>query len=121
MAKMGRPTNYNDALLKKAYQYLEVYKELGEPIPTQAGLAVYLGVCKRSLTDWEHKHPNFLQLIDALKAEQEKTVIAGAMLNEFNSTISKLLLTKHGYSDKVEQKIDQKISGGGTWEIKVVE
>jgi hypothetical protein len=38
-------------------------------------------------------------------SRQEKMLANGGILNEYNASITKLLLTKHGYSEKTETAI----------------
>jgi hypothetical protein len=44
-------------------------------------------------------------------AKQERELLNGSLKGDYNATISKLMLTKHGYSDKVESEISG--PGGG--------
>ena len=37
-----------------------------------------------------------------MAALQERKLLSNGLTNEFNASITKLLLTKHGYTDKVE-------------------
>ena len=41
-------------------------------------------------------------------AKQEKTLVNGSLRGEMNPAISKMMLTKHGYSDK--QEIDTNLN-----------
>lgn len=108
----GRPTDYNEEIIPKTRAYLECLPE-GEVIPSIAGLSTFLGVSRDTLYEWMKVHPEFSYISKEVLSSQEKTLINKGLKNEFNSTIVKLMLGKHGYSDKaeVEQKTD--ITSGG--------
>lgn len=98
----GRPTDYSQEVNEKAIQYLETYKEHGDAIPSVAGLAIALGVSKSTVYLWKDSHEEFSDTLSRILTAQEKYALNGGMLGEFNSTITKLVLANHGYSDKVE-------------------
>ena len=102
----GRPTKYNEQMLKLANAYIDNHEDYGDPVPIAAGMAVELGVGKRSLYDWAEKHPEFSHTLSRLQDKQEQMLASGALTNKLNATIAKLMLHNHGYSDKAE--IDQK-------------
>ncbi len=107
---MARPTKYGKEIQAKADQYLIDYKDLDEVIPSAAGLAVYLGVSKASLYNWAKENSKFLDTLSDINAAQELKALNGGMANQYNATITKLVLANHGYSDK--QEIDNKSSDG---------
>lgn len=116
---MARPTMYNEEILKSAEEYLlscedeEVEKGTDEKpiysikvkLPTKGGLARYLGVSRDTLYDWSSKYPEFSDIMEELSAEQEDKLINNGLSGDYNPTIAKVLLTKHGYSDKQETDI----------------
>ncbi len=84
--------------------YLDSYKDLGEKIPTQAGLSLFLRVDKDTIRRWSQdidNKPDFVRLYQFLEAEQEVKLINGSLSNDLNSNIAKMLLTRYGHSDKV--------------------
>lgn len=100
----GRPTDYNDAILKKTKLYLDTFDSEGDVIPTIAGLALYLGLSRETIYDWSSQDTKkeFSDIVKDLMAKQEKTLINSGLSGKFNSNIVKLALGKHGYSDKQE-------------------
>lgn len=127
----GRPTDYNDQTCIKAQEYLdscvdEEYSRIKSEggastsydnyirvkLPSIAGLAMFLDVTRATIYDWKEKYPEFLYILDKILAAQEQKLLEGGMSGLYNSTISKVILTKHGYVDKVEEK--QELSGGLT-------
>jgi hypothetical protein len=98
----GRPTKYNDQILIDSKDYLEKYGELGDPVPTIAGLACELNVSRGTLYDWaeEEGKEEFSDILEALMAKQERVLAGKGLTGDFNPNITKMMLTKHGYSDK---------------------
>lgn len=115
MAKMGAPTKYNEDMLESTKTYIDgAYEISGEVIPTIAGLSLFLELCEDTLHVWKNEDgkEDFSLLIKKLKAKQKSILIAKGLLGDFNSTIAKLILHKHGYSEKKE------VSGPGEGPIK---
>jgi len=103
---MARPTKYNKDILSKAKDYLTHYKEF-EPVPTVAGLAVYLEVSRETVYAWagEDDKKEFSDIYERLMTGQEFKLTSGGLKGELNPTITKLMLTKHNYSDKTESTL----------------
>ena len=82
-------------------------------MPQIASLALHLGVRRETLWDWskDESKPEFSNIFEAVKAKQEKTLVNGSLLGDMNPAISKMLLTKHGYSDKVDSIVDHRTNG----------
>jgi hypothetical protein len=106
----GRPTKYCNDTLIVARDYLNHYEEHGDQIPSIAGLAVILGVRRETLHVWakEEGKEVFSNILGAILAKQENVLINKGLTGDFNSAISKLVLGKHGYHEKV----DSTLSGG---------
>lgn len=109
----GRPTAYNTTYLDKVKEYM---KACPDKVPSLCGFAMTLDVCESTLKKWKalsvkdldpDKYPQFdefLHLLDKLMDLQKITALNGGVSGDWNSTIAKLVLTKHGYSDKTETK-----------------
>jgi hypothetical protein len=103
-SRMGRPTKYSDEIHEKALQYIDGgWREKGHNHPSLVGFARSIKVSKQTLYNWGEKHPEFLDTLDELQAEQEFTVLDNALTGDYVAPISKLVLSNHGYSDKVQQ------------------
>ena len=108
-SEIGRPTKYNDEMLQRCIKYANGgYEQEGDIIPSMAGLSVALGVVTSTLYEWVKKYPQFSNMFADLMANQQRILLNGGMSGQFNSTITKLVLSKHGYSDRVEQVIDHR-------------
>lgn len=102
----GRPSKLTDAVIEQAGRYAsKEYLALGEVIPTVEGLAVYLNVSRKTLYNWKVESEEFLHILEDLMARQAKELFSNGLTGDFNPTITKLILTKHGYSDRVEQDV----------------
>ena len=119
---MARPTDFSKEIVDKANEYLELcqdeeiqqltglsvkgtelYKnKLKVKIPTIEGLSAFLGIATSTSYEWEKKYPEFSEVIDLLRQKQAEALINNGLSGDYNPTIAKVLLTKHGYADKQE-------------------
>ena len=116
-----RPVEYNSSILDKANEYLETCiderydwtKSDGAQstsyehrilvrLPSIEGLARYLSVARSTVYKWKEEYPEFSDILEEILAEQAERLISNGLSGDYNPTISKLILTKHGYSDKQE-------------------
>ncbi len=102
---MARPTKLTDELTAKAAEYLDRYEELEEPVPSVAGLACFLKVARSSIYLWSKGEGPFSDIVDDIHSKQEQKLLTGGLLGNYNPSIAKLMLTKHGYSDKQQQEV----------------
>ena len=107
---MARPTKYNDQTVPMTAKYLLEYEGLGDMIPSIAGLSVFLKVSRDTIHEWrkEEGKEEFSDMLDELLSEQERILFAKGLNNEFNATIVKLALCKHGYSDRQDIEVVDK-------------
>lgn len=104
----GRRSIYSDEIVEKAAEYLLTYKELGDAVPQIAGLAIHVGINRDTVYEWA-KHEDkseFSDIVGEVLIAQERSLMNGGLKQDFNASITKLLLNKHGYSEK--QEIDVK-------------
>lgn len=112
----GRPSLLDDDLKEKALEYLYVngkdkagWALQGDKIPSIEGLAGYLGVNRDSLYEWASKDDVFSDILEETRRQQAQMLIDNGLTSVFNSTITKLMLSKHGYIEKSEKDLT---SGG---------
>jgi len=110
---IGRPTDYSDEILEKTKFYLANYKSLGDIIPSIAGLACYVKIGRQTIYNWgkDDDKKEFLYILEELLAKQESTLLNGGLSGDLNSTITKLVLTKHDYSDRSDNTSNGKEIG----------
>jgi len=103
---VGRPSKYDDQTIPKALDYLENYITKGDVIPNICGLAEALNVSRPTIYEWvkDSTKEEFSYIIERLLAKQEQVLINQGLINGFNPNITKLILGKHGYHDKVDNE-----------------
>lgn len=91
-----------DALVARINEYIENHTSLGDIVPTVAGLACEISVGRRTLQEWAAADDVISRTLELLKAKQERLLASGGLGGTMNPTITKLMLSNHGYSDKVD-------------------
>ena len=120
----GRPTDYHgEETIAKVRDYIascideereimnadKLTTRLKVKLPSIEGLAVYLDVTRETIYEWRKVHPEFSYIIGRLLATQAERLLSNGLSGDYNSTITKLILTKHQYHDRV----DTDITSGG--------
>ena len=107
MAVTGRPTKYTPELLEKARDYLVNHVDYGDMVPSHVGLALEIGITRTTLYDWSHDENKqvFSDILDECNQKQERMLLSGALGNTMNANIAKLMLGKHGYSEKNQTEL----------------
>lgn len=114
----GRPPIYGEEILEKAREYLEICKDTEEDkennikkkvkLPSIGGMAVYLGVRRETLHAWDKNYLEFSNIMEELRAIQEERLINNGLSGEYSPTITKVILTKHGYREGIDQTTNDK-------------
>lgn len=112
---VGRPSELQETLVKAKEYLFGGYEAVGEVIPSVAGLSCYTGKARQTLRDYGKQDAEFSTTLDAISSLQESRALNKGLTGEFNSTITKLLLANHGYSDK------QEIEHTGKMEVTKIE
>ena len=111
---MARPTIYNEQILLDTQAYInscedkEAISENGVTtkakvnLPSVEGLAYHLHINKDTINEWCKIHPEFSVIIDDLRHKQARSLINNGLSGDYNPTIAKVLLAKHGYKDSSE-------------------
>lgn len=108
---MARPTDYTAEIVEKARDYAVNHESYGDAVPTIAGMACEVGVARSTLYDWatHEDKPEFSDIFNMVAEFQERKLVNGGLVGGFNPAVTKMMLTKHGYSDK--QEIDHTTAG----------
>ena len=114
-SKVGRPSLYSDEILRMAKDYLSCFMGEGsdiklcppQVIPTAVGLCAYINIGTSTINVWDKDEEKleFRAVLDRIKQIQHVIALNGGITGVYSAPIVKLLLTKHGYSDKSEQDI----------------
>ncbi len=101
---IGRPSLYCPEVLDAAKFYFQYWKDMEQVVPSIEGLASYLKIGLRTIQGWAHDDDkqDFLRTLEAIKTEQALVLINQGLKSEINATIGKLMLSNHGYHDRIE-------------------
>jgi len=100
----GRPTIVTPELTAAAWHYVNGgWKDVNDPVPSIAGLACEINVHRETLRLWgKDQDSEFFGILCKIAEMQERELVKGGLSGGFNSSITKMMMTKHGYSDRVE-------------------
>ncbi len=106
----GRPSEYKGKdTINAVNKYLKSCKDeligvgkIKVKLPSIEGLALFLKVSRDTLYEWEKNYQEFSDILEKVKQSQAERLLNNGLSGDYNSTISKLILTKHGYVDKQE-------------------
>jgi len=122
---MARPTDYNQEVIDKAYEYLgddpsTNYQSHGHAIPSIVGMCRVIKRARTTLYRWAEEEDNeFKYILAQSNEDQEFTLLNGALKNELNPNIAKLALGKHGYHDKQDTNIAGQLDTLSTYKPEV--
>ncbi len=124
--KRGRPTTYTDEMLNEAYDYLEAFldddkrRELRprQVFPSIEGLCAYIKRARSTVYKWaeEEDKEEFSDIVKGISELQHLILQNEGAAGTFNPTISKLLLAKHGHSERI---VTDHTSSDGSMSSKV--
>ncbi len=119
----GRPTSWSKELEDKAWEYVNGgWKELEHAVPMVVGLCTFIERSSSVIYEWEKdESKQFMDIVKAIKDIQHLELFNRSLVGDYNASMAKLMLTKHGYTDKVDSDVT---SGGKTikneWHIHPV-
>ena len=119
----GRPTDYSQDILDSANHYLESgYLDQEEAVPTVEGLACYIKKARSTIYDWasQEDKKEFSDIVEQLLSTQSRMLLTGGLKGSFNASITKLALTKHGYTDKQDMTTGGEKITPNEWHIHPV-
>jgi hypothetical protein len=124
-SKGGRPTKLTQELVDQALTYVIENDNLlpNSLLPTVERLSIILNVSRETLYAWDadaaqlsadkKQVPSLLQqfsdIFTRLKAIQADKLLQWGLAKRYDSTITKLMLSKHGYVEKSE--VDNNLKG----------
>ena len=106
----GRPTDYTEELLSKAQAYLDESIDNKEFYPSIAELSFELDIARKTIYEWigQENKKQFSDIVEKILTLQEIRLSENGLQGKYNSSITKLMLTKHGYTDKQDVTSDGK-------------
>jgi hypothetical protein len=116
----GRPSDYTPEIVEKAWAYVNGgWEEVGDPVPSVAGLACEIGIRRETCHVWaKDETKEFSNILSAIAEKQERQLLRGGLSNLFNASITKMMMTKHGYSDATKNEVSGPDGGAIPVEIK---
>jgi len=102
---MSRPTIYTQELVERAWAYANGgWSLVGDKVPSVAGLACEIGIRRETCHAWAKDENNqFSNILMVIAEKQERELLNNGLDGTFNPPITKMMLSKHGYSDKIDQ------------------
>lgn len=73
-------------------------------LPSIEGLALHLHIRRSTVYEWVKDNPVFSDIVEDILTAQAERLINGGVSGRYNHSVSKLILTKHGYVDRAEVK-----------------
>ena len=116
----GRPSDYTPEIVEKAWAYVNGgWEEVGDPVPSVAGLACEIGIRRETCHVWaKDETKEFSNILSAIAEKQERQLLRGGLSSVFNASITKMMMTKHGYSDATKNEVSGPDGGAIPVEIK---
>jgi hypothetical protein len=116
----GRLTDYSPEIVEKAWEYANGgWIKAGDKVPSVAGLACEIGMHRETCYDWARdKDKVFSDILKAIAQKQERELLNNGLDGTFNPPITKMMLSKHGYSDATKQELSGPDGGAIPVEIK---
>ena len=102
----GRPKTLTSEVKKKARDYINDFESYGHAVPSVVGLCRVINRSRQTLYNWSNDDSEFLDILREINENQELVTLNKSLTGEYNASIAKLLLGKHGYSDKQTLRAD---------------
>ena len=88
-------------------------------MPSVAGLACEINVSRETCHAWARVEGNeFSDNLKLISRKQERELLNNGLSGDFNYSITKMMLSKHGYSDATKQELSGPSGGAVQIEIK---
>ena len=102
---MGLPSKYSQEIIDASIDYMETHETFGDLVPSIVGLSNALGVSRSTLYLWADEYKEFSDILEGVNAQQERKLLSGGLGGDYNSAIVKLMLGKHGYTDRQQTEV----------------
>lgn len=104
---VGRPSELAETLVKAKEYLMGGYENVGEVIPSIAGLACYSGKARKTLREYAAQDDEFCTTYEGILCLQESKAINNGLTGVFNSTIAKLVLSNHGWDKRESTELER--------------
>lgn len=117
-SKISEGRSYmNDEVRAAMKEYLE---DCPNEVPSVSGLLKVLGRSQNWFYDWVKKDEYTAWIFEQIKIAQEVKLIDKGLTGDFNPAITKMLLVRHGYADKVETDVTSNGKQLNMWTVNPV-
>lgn len=122
----GRPTTCTPEIQEKAWEYVNGgWEELDHAFPSTVGLCDFLSIGRSTLYLWRDRDDNrIMDILDAINTKQQLVAWNKGLKGDYNANLVKLLLGKHGYSEKQDNTHSgpdgNPIEIDHSWEVKII-
>ncbi len=105
--KSGAVSKFTDDTINAINDYIDNYQNYDHAIPSVAGLAEVIDIRSSTIYRWaEADKPLIRETLEKLEDKQHRILLDSGLKSTFNSTITKLALHNHGYSEKTETNLN---------------
>lgn len=125
--KGGRPTICTPEFIQKAQDYVNGgWEEEDHAFPSVVGLINVLDIARSTVYRWAESDGHvFKDILEKIHANQELVTLNRSIKGDYNAAIAKLVLGKHGYSDKVDGTLSgpdgKPIEVDQQWTVEVID
>lgn len=116
---LGRRSDFNHSLIDKMKEYLDrplyeditdldgkLIKRIPTEMPSIVGLALEIGVHRKTITAWKKKYSHFADYIELLQQKQERWLLYHGLNKNVDSNFAKFVaINVTDMSDKKEHQI----------------
>lgn len=116
---LGRKSKYNHELVTKMIDYLDtplyedikdedgkLIKRIPSEMPSVTGLALALGIHRKTVSDWRRRYPEFDDYYELLKQKQERFLLYHGLNKNIDSNFGKFVaINVTDMSDKKEHSV----------------
>lgn len=87
----------DEEIIEKAIEYIEDEDNI---FPSIAGLASYMNISRETVYARQEKNDKVSDIVSVLLTNQEKNLLEKGLTGDYNSSVAKMILGRHGYADK---------------------
>lgn len=118
----GRNLECTPDIVEKARKYVDGGFMQDQVVPTVEGLCLYIGKARSTVYGWAARDDcqDFSDILEKCNQKQAVMLMTGALTNDLNANIAKLMLGKQGYSEKHTQELTGADGGPIKSETKTV-
>ena len=106
----GRPTDYTPEMLELCRDYID---NCPDAVPIIVGLCKHINRSSSIVYKWakDEDKTEFLDILDEIMDLQHLGLVNGGLKAEFSAPVTKMMMTKHGYSEKIDQTLSSPDGG----------